>query len=456
MVYLLLDLQTNAMHFKGTSYLYSLLFIVLVLSCSSDDNPTIKTNKQVEFVKSLGGSKNDSGQSIVATSDGGYVILGYTQSNDNDITDKQDESFDYWVLKFDAEDNMEWQKTFGGSQDDRGNSIIQTQDGGYAILGYSFSNDIDISANAGQQDYWLVKLDATGNMTWQKSYGFQGADSGISVIQTNDQGFLISGILDVTGSNGQGNSRHSNRHAGGDYWALKLNSSGNVEWSRFFGGNFTDTPQGITQTNDNGFIIVGGSDSDDTDISNNIGTYDFWVIKVSYSGDLIWEKSFGGSQIDEARAIVESGDGNYIIAGDTRSNDINVNANNGAADLWLIKITPEGNLLWENTIGGSSFDVARAIVKSQDGGFILSGSSRSSDLDVSENKGQNDAWIIKVDISGNLEWETSIGGSEIDFSYGVTQLSNGSIIATGDSTSNDGDIIDNKGFSDLLIIKIED
>ena len=432
------------------------ILVLLLLNCSSDDNLAVNNVGQLTFVKTYGGTKNDSAQSITATSDGGYAILGYTQSNDNDITDKQDESFDYWVLKFDANDQLEWQKTYGGTVDDRGYDIIQTSDGGYAILGYSFSNDGDTSVNSGLQDYWLVKLDSNGNISWEKSFGYQGTDTGISVIETNNQGYLITGVLDVTASGGEGNSqRTANRHAGGDYWALKLDNSGNLEWSRYFGGNFTDTPYGAVQTDDNGFIIAGSSDSEDTDISGNIGTYDFWIIKISEFGDLVWEKSFGGSQIDEARAISKTDDGNYIIAGDTRSSDNDISQNKGAADLWLIKISPTGNLIWEKTLGGSSFDVARAIKKPQNNGFLLSGSSRSSDIDVSENNGQNDAWVLKTNNSGNLIWETTIGGSNIDFSYDVAELANGSIIAVGDTNSTDGDILNNKGFTDLLIIKID-
>ncbi len=445
------------MRFKKYSYLSYILLLSTLLSCNNDDSSSnSQPEGEVNLVQTYGGTKNDSGQSVVATLDGGYAVLGYTQSNDGDITDKQDESFDYWLLKFNVENELQWQKTYGGSADERGNDIIQTQDGGYAVLGFSFSSDRDVTANAGLQDYWLAKLDASGTISWQKSFGYQGSDSGISVIQTNDQGYLITGVLDITASGGEGNtSRNSNRHAGGDYWALKLNSSGDIEWSKYFGGNFTDTPENVIQTEDNGFIIVGGSDSNDTDISSNIGTYDFWVIRISYTGHLVWEKSFGGDQIDEARAIVKSSDGNYMIAGDTRSNDNDISNLIGAADLWLIKISPNGDLLWEKTIGGTNFDVARAMVKTQDNGFLLAGSSRSDDVDVSENKGQNDAWALKVDGQGNLQWETTIGGSNIDFGYSIAELNDTSIILVGDSTSSDGDIIENNGFTDLLLIKID-
>jgi hypothetical protein len=425
-----------------------------LLGCTNDDSTSNPQRKGVvNLVQTYGGTKNDSGQSVVATLDGGYAILGYTQSNDGDIIEKQDDSFDYWLLKFNAENELQWQKTYGGSADERGNDIIQTQDGGYAVLGFSFSSDGDVTNNAGLQDYWLAKLDATGNISWQKSFGYQGADSGVSVIQTNDQGYFVSGVLDVTASGGEGNtSRNTNRHAGGDYWVLKLNASGDIEWSKYFGGNFTDTPENVVQTDDNGFIIVGGSDSNDTDISSNIGTYDFWVLRISSIGNLIWEKSFGGDQIDEARAIVKSNDGNYIIAGDTRSSNNDISNNIGAADLWLIKISPNGDLIWEKTIGGTNFDVARAMVKTQDNGLLLAGSSRSADFDVSENKGQNDAWALKLDIEGNLQWETTIGGSNIDFGYSIAELNDTSIVLVGDSTSSDGDITENKGFTDLLLI----
>ncbi len=438
------------------------VFFVMLSSCKKDDDalatPTPETtiSGALNFARIYGGTKNESAQSIVSTLDGGYAVLGFTQSMDGDITDKTNESYDYWLLKFNSESELQWNKTYGGTADDRGKDIIQTQDGGYAILGSSYSNDQDVSGNAGQEDYWIAKLDASGTISWQKSFGYSGTDSGISVIQTSDEGYLVSGVLDVTASGGEGNtSKNSNKHAGGDYWVLKLSASGDLQWSKFFGGLFTDTPEGIIETDDNEFIIAGGSDSADTDISNNKGSYDFWVIRVSANGSLVWEKSFGGDEIDEARAITNSGDGNYIIAGDTRSMDQDVSNNIGAADLWLIKISPAGELLWEKTIGGTSFDVARAIVKTQDNGFLLAGSSRSSDVDVSENKGQNDAWVLKVNSNGVLQWETTVGGSNIDFAYGVTELNDRTVVAVGETSSNDGDIIGNKGFTDLLIIKIK-
>lgn len=433
------------------------IFTVLILfNCKSDDdNITNPPSEELELAITYGGSKNDNAQSISKTSDGGYIILGYSQSMDGDIIDKDNESYDYWAIKFDASHNLEWSKTYGGSGDDRGNTIIQTLDSGYAILGYSTSNDLDVTVNAGAQDYWIAKLNEDGVLVWQKSFGYLGSDIGYTLLQSTDGGYLITGVLDVTASGGEGNTRHSNtRHAGGDYWAIKLDALGNREWSRYYGGSFTDAPYDAIQTSDNGYIIVGSSDSDDVDISNNKGTYDFWIIKISETGTLIWERSYGGSEIDEARGIVESGDGNYLIVGDTRSSDFDVSINNGAADLWLIKINPEGNLLWEKNYGGSSFDVARSI-ENVNNSFIISGSSRSSDGDITINQGQNDAWLLEVDSSGNLIRQKTVGGSQIDFCYDATKLDTNTIIAVGESNSSDGDIQENKGFTDLLIVKIK-
>jgi hypothetical protein len=444
---------------KNITLLYVLLFLC-AFNCSKDEEQNIPTESpeatSVDFIRTYGGSKNDSAQSIVKTDDGGYAILGFTQSIDGDILNKNNDSYDFWVLKFNAEDELQWNKTYGGTAEDKGSKIIQTQDGGFAIIGTSSSTDGDVSINAGLKDFWMAKLDASGNLIWQKSFGFSGIDSGYTLLQTDDNGYFITGVLDVTASGGQGNSKtNQSQHAGGDYWALKLTASGDLEWSKYFGGNYTDTPYDAIQTQDNNYIIVGSSDSDDTDISSNIGTYDFWVTKISTSGTLIWEKSFGGTQIDEARAIVESNDGNFIIAGDTRSNDINVSENKGAADLWLIKINFEGNLLWEKTIGGTNFDVARSIHKTANNNLVIAGSSRSSDGQVTNNQGQNDAWTLKINAIGNLIWQHTVGGTNIDYAYSVTQLNNNSIITVGDSSSDDGDISENKGFSDLLIIKMK-
>jgi hypothetical protein len=432
-----------------------LAVIFLFIQCSKDEgteSPETNSSK-IEFIKTFGGSKNDVLQSVVKTSDGGYATLGYTQSNDGDINNKNNEDFDFWLMKFAADDTLLWSKTYGGTNDDRGTDIITTNDGGFALLGYSKSADGDVTLNAGAQDFWILKISNTGAILWQKTFGYAGADTGTALLQTKDNGFLVTGVLDVSASNGQGNSK-SAKHAGGDIWVLKLASNGSLEWSKYFGGSFTDIPFGVVETSNNEYIIAASSDSKDFNISNNKGSYDFWILKVASDGILVWEKSFGGSEIDEPRAIVATNDGNFMIVGDTRSSNKDISNNNGGADLWMLKISTNGILIWEKTIGATSFDVARSISKTDDHGFIIAGNSRSSDAGFT-NQGQNDAWILKVNTSGNVVWKKFIGGSENDLLFDVVQLNNQSIIAIGESTSVNGDILENKGFSDALIIKIK-
>ena len=436
---------------------YTLILILFFLcNCSKKDVfeiPEIDTN--VYFIETIGGSKNDAFNAITKTIDGGYIAAGYTQSNDGDIISKANISFDFLVSKFSSENILEWQKHFGGSKDDKALDIIQTLGGDFIILGSSESSDLDVSENAGSKDFWLVKLSNNGILLWEKSFGFLGEDYGTTLLETKDGGFLITGVLDVSASNGQGNAKSTaTKHAGGDYWVLKTNNLGALEWSRYFGGSFTEIPLGIVETDNHNYIIVGSSDSNDFNISNNNGSYDFWMTKIATDGSLLLEKTFGGSEIDEASAIIAANDGNFIIVGNTRSADKDVSKNNGAADIWILKVSAEGNLIWEKTIGGSSFEVAKAIYNTQDNGFLIAGSSRSLDNGF-QNKGQNDALILKINENGNLLWQKTFGGSEIDFLYDVVELNNKSIIAVGESSSSDQDILENKGFTDALVIQIK-
>ncbi|MDA9340054.1 hypothetical protein N9Q78_01550 [Polaribacter sp.] len=438
---------------------WQLLCLFFLFNCSNKEvfqiSDTTEIADVLEFVETLGGSKNDAFNAVKATTDGGYITAGYTQSNNGDILEKTNTSFDFLISKFSSKNILEWQKTFGGSDDDRATAIVQTLDGGFAVLGFAKSTDIAVSENAGSKDFWLLKLTSNGNLLWEKSFGFSGADYGTDLIETKEGGFLITGVLDVSASDGQGSAKSTaTKHSGGDYWAIKTDNTGALEWSRFFGGSFTEVPLGVLETDAHNFVIVGSSDSKDFNISNNKGSYDFWIIKISTEGTLLWEKSFGGSEIDEAKAITTTNDGNFIIVGDTRSTDKNVSKNNGAADIWVLKVSEEGTLLWEKTIGGTNFDVARAVSRTQDNGYLISGSSRSLDNGF-ENKGQNDALILKIDKNGNLLWKKTFGGSEIDFLYGVVELENTAIIAVGESSSSDQDIPENKGFTDALIIQIK-
>jgi len=256
---------------------YSILFLIIftIINCNNDAGIQVShatKNPSLDFVKTLGGTKNESGRSVIQTSDNGYAILGFTQSIDGDITtSKNIVQYDYWFLKFDKNDELQWQKTYGGSKDEKAYQIIETTDNGFAIIGYNKSNDGDLNTNEGFEDVWILKLNSTGDIVWKTNTGFSGTDQGFSIIQTKDNGFFIGGILDVTASGGLGNARFAARHAGGDYWGIKLNATGNIEWRKYFGGSNTDTCYGVAETTD-GYLMIGSSDS------NNVSVKKFYSV----------------------------------------------------------------------------------------------------------------------------------------------------------------------------------
>ncbi len=437
-----------------------IIFVITLFSCSDkDDNlPFIQPFAgEIDWILLLGGSEDDVAQKIIETSDGGYAIVGYTSSTDGDIKDKDVVVNDFWVTKIDAQGNIIWSKTYGGSGDDKGQAIVETSDGGFAVVGYSMSSDGDASNNEGFHDNWLLKLDAAGNLQWEKSYGFAGHDHAYDLLQTQDGGFFFVGFLDVTASGGlgsEGKSSNITAHGVGEFWGTKVDANGNLEWRRYFGGSNNDRAHAVAAAPDGGFVIAGFSESEDFDISNSKGSYDFWVVKVNAEGNKVWEQSFGGSQIDIAYAMTATPDNAYVIVGNTFSSDKQVKSNNGGSDIWMIKINDKGELLWEKTIGGSDFDDARGVSITRNGGFLISGNSKST-TNREEFFGENDAWLIKTDANGNLVWEKSFGGSSLDFGFHSIQTQTNKVLFVGTTESTDNHSQTNKGKKDALIVKLK-
>lgn len=397
-------------------------------------------------VYSYGGSLNEIGKAVVATPDGGFAVLGSAQSLDGDLEGKGDNSFDFWLLRFDAQGNLLWEETYGSSGDDRGTDLVLRPEGGFVLTGSRESTIDGIESS----NLWILAVDEMGTLLWDKTFGFAGTDFGTCLVATPDGGYAVTGVLDVTASQGQGNKLR--KHAGGDYWVLKLNAEGELIWQNYFGGLQTDTPFAIALASDGGFFVAGSSDSEDSDISENRGSYDAWLVKLSANGQLLWERSYGGSQMDTAYDMAVSENGNIVLVGDTRSSDQQILQNKGGADLWYWRLNAEGELIEQKTFGGSDFDVGRSLHALSNGLWLLSGSSRSLDGDLENNKGQNDAWTFVWDSKNNqIIWRQTVGGSRIDFAYAATALADGRWVTVGESNSPDGDIPMNRGFSDLLL-----
>ena len=438
---------------------------LLLCACTADDSFTIKGNDEVPdtftalvWTRSFGGSGDESPRSIINTNDGGYAILGLTNSTDGDLDGKALAVNDYWLLKLDAEGNLQWQRTYGGSKDDQGQQLIQTFDGGYALTGYAMSDDGDASNNEGFHDNWVLRLNANGDVLWEKSFGFSGHDHSYDIIETADGGFFFSGFLDVTSSNGEGStgkSRSATAHGVGEFWGTKIDADGNIQWRKFFGGTNNDRSFGVIAANDWGLLLTGASESDDFDISDPKGSYDYWVVKVDKNGGFEWERSFGGSGIEQSHDIAKTADGHYVIVGNTFSSDLQVGDNNGESDIWMVKFDDQGQMLWQQNYGGSAFDAAHGVALAQDGGFLISGNSKSFDQDASTNFGENDIWVIKTHADGNLDWQMAFGGLGLDFGYDIVQALDGSIVVVGDTASTDFPGVSHKGGTDIVVLKLD-
>ena len=339
--------------------------------------------------KSLGGSNEDGAHSIQQTTNGGYIIAGYSNSIDGNVSGNHG-NYDSWVVKLTSTWNLDWQKSLGGSGDDGAYSVQQTTDGGYIIAGDTYSDDGDVSRNNGAYDYWIVKLTSTGDLDWQKSFGGSSNDWANFIQQTSDGGYIIAGESNSNDGDVSGN------HGDYDYWILKLTSTGQIEWQKSLGGSAKDRAYSVKQTTDGGFIISGDSESNDNDVSGNHGYSDYWIVKLTSIGQIEWQKSLGGSGSDGAYSVQQTTDGGYIIAGDSRSDDGDVSVNYGFDDYWIVKLTSTGQIDWQKSLGGSSNDWANFIQQTTDGGYIIAGGSYSNDGDVSGNHGDYDYWIVKI------------------------------------------------------------
>ncbi|MCK9449561.1 MAG: T9SS type A sorting domain-containing protein, partial [Bacteroidales bacterium] len=335
------------------------------------------------------GSSEDWVGPIKQTSDGGYIVAGHSSSNDGDVSQNYGGN-DYWIVKLDEIGNIEWEKSLGGSGEDIAADLLQVSDGGYIVVGYSSSNDGDVSQNYGGSDYWIVKLDDVGNIEWEKSLGGSREDIATSLQQTSDGGYIVAGHSSSNDGDVSGNQ------GGYDYWIVKLDNAGNLRWERSLGGNGDDMAYTVQQTSDGGYVLAGESNSESGDVSGNHGLIDAWIVKLDNSGNLEWQKSLGGSSYDAAVSIRQVPDGGYILSGYTASNDGDVSGNHGSHDFWMVKVDHTGNMLWQKTLGGTSVDIALYNSLTNDGGFIMTGASLSNNGDVSGNHGDFDYWIVKL------------------------------------------------------------
>ena len=399
----------------------------------------------VQWNKAFGGSGEDRLTVVQPTTDGGYILGGFSGSGPS--TTKTDPSFgglDYWVVKVDATGNKQWDKTFGGAGEDRLTSLQQTADGGYILGGHSASgaSGSKTQPNQGGVDLWIVKIDATGTKTWDRSLGTNTDDRLATVRQTTDGGYIVGAQSD----SGVFGDRSQPGNGSLDYWLLKLDATGAKTWDKSIGGSSNDILNAVRQTRDGGYILGGFSyspASGDKSQGTRGGTdYDFWVVKVDAAGTKVWDRTLGGSGFDNLTSLTLTNDGGYVVGGFSNSPAASEKSqgSRGDYDNWIVKLSATGQKLWDFTFGGDGYDSLNGLYQTADRGYIFGSQSNSS---VSGEKTQAnfgpsntpDFWVVKVDSTGRKQWDGTYGGNQDDVLNSLSQAADGSFVLGGFSNS---------------------
>ena len=322
-------------------------------------------------------------------------MVGSSGSNNFDAFGNHGGSSDGWVLKLSANGTKQWQKLLGGSESEEFNSVRQTTDNGYILCGYTDSSDGNVNENKGKWDWWVVKISQTGNLQWQKTYGGTLDDAAKSVKQTPDGGYI------VVGEAGSSDGDVTDLRGNVDYWIIKLDATGNIQWQKAYGSEAFDVAEDVLLTPDHGYIVagfVGKRNSGDVIGHNELGIFDYWVIKIDSLGSLTWQTVIGGTDRDWGRAVVQAPNGDLYVMGSTTSVDGDIFDNDGGAECWLVKLDHTGELLWQQTYGGTNVDLAYTLDITDDNGLVFAGYSWSIDGDFIgvENKGKADFLVAKL------------------------------------------------------------
>lgn len=383
----------------------------------------------IEWSKNYGGTFPDMHASLELTSDGGYVIAGGAKSSDGNATANFGLS-DFWIVKTNSGGNLQWQKSYGGPENDIAYSIQQTSDGGYIVAGETKSNSGQVSGNYGEKDFWVIKINASGDLQWQKNFGGSNDDIAKYVRQTKDGGYIVIGST----SSNNGDVVSGNRGMT-DVWLLKLDPSGNLQWEKTYGGSHIDMGNSIELTADGGYIFAATSKSTNDQITGNHGDSDYWIVKINSSGIIEWQKSLGGTGSDEGYSVKQTTDGGYIVLGGSRSNNGDVTGNHGNYDYWLVKLDVSGNIQWQKSHGGALYDHGRSVSQTSDGGYILAGYAMPLDMEGVTPIGSNDYLVIKTDASGEAKWQRTFGGLTDDYALTAKQTFDGGYIICGYSAA---------------------
>lgn len=429
-------------------------------------------SQDILWEKSIGGKHADYLFDAVATADYGYILAGSSFSGKTGKkADSNQGDLDYWLWKMDEKGDPEWQKSYGGSGTDLLKSIALTNDGGYILAGSSNSarGGDKKEASFGGDDFWIIKLDAGGNEQWQRTLGGKGQEQLHSIRQTTDGGYIIGGASGSDAIPAEESVPHrqytKNQNSFGnlDYWIVKLDQKGEIEWQSSFGGRFADIVRSIEQTGDGGYIVGGYSNSPESGnkTEKNYGLGDYWVIKLDKEGKQEWQNVYGGEGDDQLYAIHQTRDGHYLLAGNSYSGTSgNKNVANGkGSDIWLVKIDPAGEIRWQKTIDIGKADYLTSLVENDDHSLLLGCYARSEVYGTAKKDKENinDYVAVKVDPAGEEIWRKTIGSGGEDILKKAIPLRDGSYLMAGTSKGKaSGDKKASVGKNDFWVVKLKD
>lgn len=434
--------------------------IILVIYCAFLSLLMQAQAPPIEWQKTLGSNADDYVSTVNQTIDGGYIVCGTTYGGvGGDKTEGKKGENDYWIIKLNATGSVEWQNTIYGNLQESATIAIQSADGGYLIAGESISSDQfdKTESSNGFDDIWILKLDGLGNIVWQNTIGGGNGETMRDVIQTADGGYLLM-TYSVSDSSGD---KTENTFVT-DVWLVKTDALGNVIWDNTIVGISRDYGTKIVEDGAGNYFLGCSSMSnigyDKT--ATNKGWMDYWVIKINSIGEILWQETYGGPSDDSLEDLLLTSDGGFICVGTSTSNAGENKTENGfgVEDWWIIKIDEQFNIEWDRSFGGSGIDNLKSVLETSDGDFLLSGISASG---ISGNKtvplsGANDMWLIKLDENGNEIWQDGIGGNGVDQAWDIIHTTDGGYCIAGNSDSNiSGDKTENRrGQYDYWIVKL--
>jgi uncharacterized repeat protein (TIGR01451 family) len=410
----------------------------------------------IKWQKTLGGTSFDNAgdadtntakrPKISLIDKNGYHIGANTRSTDGDISGNNGGT-DLWIAKLDTQRNITWSTCLGGSDYEDLGSVQRVPDSGYIVAASTWSNNGKVSGNHGLGDVWIVRLGNSGNVVWQKCYGGSNVEEGVYIEKTAD-GYIMTGSTgstdgDVTGLHGTNNF---------DIWVVKLDDSGAIVWQKCLGGTGEESGIKIKQTTDGGYIVLGRTSSTNGDVVGMHGTSDIWVVKLDSNGAIEWQKCLGGSTDDLPGDIILTSTG-YIITGHTWSNNGDVSGNHGGGDGWVVNLSATGSVLWQRCYGGLIQDALSSIIQLPDNTYVAAGFTGSTNGDVSYNHGYYDYWLVNFSQSGTIIWEKTYGGSSWEGASVVGLNPAGNLVVLGSTWSNDQDVTGNHGQDDVWLFE---